>query len=319
MNNNIIVISSEEEALQYLENPENSIDSISIVKWDDWSVKITGNKYNGTIDTHLLRALLELQTSIYKFYAYLNYSVLNTNNLTQEQRKRLKLNILVKKGSTDINVELSDIIKHIFSTMPENYTLYTITTAIVLFFGKQFFQLWLDHKKDKEKSNSELEKDKSHFSLLEKLSSDNNENIKHITNIANQTHENILKHLKNTNASSIEYRNETLNPDRIKEILKINKVAREYKTLRLDGVYQILTINYEKETYIEFKLIVVDVPNLNNEQMITAFYNKDMVAKDDNTLFKLVENRNFYIEINGTMLDGVLEEAAIFSIKERKE
>ena len=62
-------------------------------------------------------------------YAYLNYNSSDTRKLTQEEKNRLKLNISVKEGSTDIGIELSDIINKIILNMSPDHTFFVATQA----------------------------------------------------------------------------------------------------------------------------------------------------------------------------------------------
>lgn len=319
------IINSEDEALEYLNKTKDPNSSYgSVVHWDKWHLKITGKDYSGTVDINLLRLLLELQNSIFKFYAYLNYNSSDTRKLTQEEKNRLKLNISVKEGSTDIGIELSDIINKIILNMSPDHTFFVVLTAVVLFFGSKGFKQWLDDKKDRRESDLEAKNQSLWHStyekfsdILEKLSKDELAKTQVIADMAQEMHENSLRCLKGSSASSIEYQNQNLDMDKIKDILRTDKVIREPKSLRLDGVYQVLTINYEKENYIEFKLCVVRVENLKRGDTITAFYHKNAVVND--VLFRVIENRSFYIEINGKMLDDILEEATIVNIKEHQE
>ena len=311
------IINSESEALKYLEKTDDPNSSyVLVVHWDSWHLKITGKDYNGTVDIHLLRLLLELQNSIWKFYAYLKYNSSDIRKLTQEEKNRLELNISVKEGSSDIGIELSDIINKIILNMSSEHTFYVALAAVVLFFGNGAFKSWLDHKKYCKESETEVKNQslwhatiEKSSNTIEKLSEDEKAKMNIIANMAQEMHENSLRHLKNTSASSIEYQNQTFDMDKIKDILKTDKLIKEPKSLRLDGIYQILAINYKNENYIEFELRVLNVSYLKIGQTITAFYHKDAVVGD--VSFKLIENRNFYIEINSKMLDDIIEEATI--------
>lgn len=320
-NNNI---SSEDEAWEWLKNHDTLSNTyVSVVDWGSWHLRITGNDYNGTIDFSLLKSLLELQTSIHKLYAYLHYNSTDIRKLTLEDKNRLRLKISINSGSTNIDMILGDIIKQIVSVMTPEHTFYIIIFGITLFFGHKFFKTWIHYKiKNKEADKSSIQefvlKDvmQTYSDLIAKLSDNDNRRIQTIAQIAHERDFNALKNLKNTSADNIEYQDEKFNIEQIKDILKADKVIKELKSLRLDGIYKILNVHYEKEDYIEFKLNAINVPNLNSEQIITAFYPRDAIDSSTNISFKLQEDRNFDIQINGKMLNGILEEATIVDIKE---
>ncbi len=286
-NNNI---SSEDEAWEWLKNHDTLSNTyVSVVDWGSWHLRITGNDYNGTIDFSLLKSLLELQTSIHKLYAYLYYNSTDIRKLTQEDKNRLRLKISINSGSTNIDMILGDIIKQIVSVMTPEHTFYIIIFGITLFFGHKFFKTWIHYKiKNKEADKSTIQefvlKDvmQTYSDLIAKLSDNDNRRIQTIAQIAHERDFNALKNLKNTSADNIEYQDEKFNIEQIKDILKADKVIKELKNLRLDRIYKILNVHYEKEDYIEFKLNAINVPNLNSEQIITAFYPRDAIDSSTN-------------------------------------
>ena len=322
MQNN--VISSEDIAWEYLKNHDASSNSyVTITGWDTWSLRIIGNDYNGTIDYSLLKTLLELQTSIHKLYAYLHYNSPDARRLTQEDKNKLRLKISVNSGSTNIEMILGDIIKQMVSAMTPTQTFFTFIFGITLFFGHKFFKAWTNYKiknkeADKYTAQEFVLKDVMHAysDIIIKLSDNDNIKIQTIAQIAQERDFNVLKNLKNTNADNIEYQNEKFDTEQIKSILKADKVIIEQKNIRLDGLYKILNVNYDKEDYIEFKLNAIDVPNLKSEKTIVAFYPRNVIDSRDTVSFKLQEDRSFNIQINAKMLNAVIEEATIIDIKE---
>ncbi len=76
--------------------------------WARFHLKLTGDDYHSTINSDLMRSLVEYQNTLYRIAAYVKNGKLNAGAIDEKSRDRLRLNIKVGDGSSEY---IADLIK----------------------------------------------------------------------------------------------------------------------------------------------------------------------------------------------------------------
>ena len=82
--------------------------SIELVNWPRFVIRIKGEQFNGTIPTRIMPSLLELQKEVNKAYCLAVYGEESTRKLTKKDREKLELVVKVDKGSSWFETLLGD-------------------------------------------------------------------------------------------------------------------------------------------------------------------------------------------------------------------
>ena len=108
---NIITISSADEAWALLrlaveggELPKNL--GLVFSGWPEFSVKVNGRDWHGTVPTRVMSPLLEVQRDLHRAYAQVCYGFPNVRRLRDDERDSLELVIKVDEGSSDYKAPL---------------------------------------------------------------------------------------------------------------------------------------------------------------------------------------------------------------------
>jgi len=95
-----------------LENKAEISPDLKII-WDGWPViriYLPNVPEDATISTTMMVAILELQTSVYRTHALLTTGDSNLRSLTKFDREQFELRVKVEKGSSDLSINLPEII-----------------------------------------------------------------------------------------------------------------------------------------------------------------------------------------------------------------
>lgn len=107
-----ILIHNEPEALAILQRAlngefDNDVINIDFDNWPAISFKITGDRYNSSITSSMMKSLLELQVHLNKVYAEILYGSNNSRLLTEEDRRLIEIVYTVEQGSSELFADLS--------------------------------------------------------------------------------------------------------------------------------------------------------------------------------------------------------------------
>ena len=74
----------------------------STAKWARFTLKLSGDHYKSSLDSGIMSALIEYQTTLYRLAAFVKNDKLNGNAISDQIKERLALNFVVSNGSSEI-------------------------------------------------------------------------------------------------------------------------------------------------------------------------------------------------------------------------
>lgn len=108
-----MTISTEQAAYDLLGKLlNNEVDATKIIidfssaKWAKFHLKLEGEAYKSTINSDLMRALVEYQNTLFRVAAFFESGRLNAGALDESSRYSLRVNFKVENGSADFSGEL---------------------------------------------------------------------------------------------------------------------------------------------------------------------------------------------------------------------
>lgn len=151
----ILKIETEQAAIDLLAkllNNEINAETIEIdfssASWAKFDLKLTGSEFNSTINTDLMRALIEYQNSLYRLSSYVKGGSLNAAALTEETREKIRLNFKIEEGSSEIGADLITATGEAFGKatqgMGPKQKFILLLSAMLLFSGAFTIPGWLD-------------------------------------------------------------------------------------------------------------------------------------------------------------------------------
>lgn len=333
---NTLIISDEQSAVLLLEQLlQDDIDidfsSVQFKGWGDFTIRLTGEKFDNSLTPTVMRGIIELQQALYRSYALAVYNDENPNRLTKQERQQLELRVEVKKGSSLINIDVDQAIGEILtaavSKMSSGHLLAAIILIGILFFGKT---VWVRHiEKSQAIKEKELENDNMR-AVLEQMNKqtqilqEGNQKtldvlekaIKEIPqssqlhHIANQAQHELLRSTKYA---------DTVNIDQAVEMTGesaeyfTQSARKTWQNVRLDGKYRLLKVDStnvrERKVHLE-NVTTKDVfwATLTDESM-----DKKHINNLSNAEWSL---HPVGLQIAAKSLDGKLKDAQIIGVEQ---
>lgn len=153
-----IEIHSEEEAWQALEGLisgrilVDSVDDIVIGSWVKNTIYIPGERYDSALSAYMMQGWVEAQRSLYRSYALVSSGAADARTLTDLQKEKLELVVVVHSGSSDQEASLTDIIKEVLLGAVDKMdpqTIAIVLIALVLIWaGQAVWRQWISDKKE---------------------------------------------------------------------------------------------------------------------------------------------------------------------------
>lgn len=134
-----ITIRSEQEAWDWLKRcldgqmPEDEPVYLKFENWPSLEFKFKGQDFDQSIPTRIMPPLLDAQREVHRLYCELRYGDLNLKRLKAEDREKLELNVKVKKGSSEYDTNLTDILNRTFESAISNMDSGHILIALISF------------------------------------------------------------------------------------------------------------------------------------------------------------------------------------------
>lgn len=268
-----IVIRNEQDAYDFLRKiyekelgDDVSKLHIQFEGWPNVQVKLTGEKYQSTITPSIMKAFLKLQDGLYKAYALAVYAD-SKHRLTDKEKKALELVIKVSQGSSNFfdNFDINETLNNLLQNMNSEHLLIAIIFGLLCYFGRDFYQSYLDSKKEAQAAelmaNSKKESEEHLERMTDKLLAEQKANREfmqsliqqkpELEEIAIEARETQREFFKQTSdAEKINIQGVEVTGEQAKELAKKKRMppAREFEEIRLDGMYRILNVNTELDT-----------------------------------------------------------------------
>lgn len=290
---NEIVINSESDVYELLEKlSDKSFDvttlnnlNLDFNGWPILQVRMVGQQFNSSITAPIMKAFLELQTSLYRSFATVKYGIPNPAKLSKDEKQMLELIVKVEEGSSKYKIDLQQLFentcKNLVDKMEPKHILIAVLSIAVLYFGDSAYKNYLDNRKEIRQLEIKDDEQKATLNHLKFVSQEEtkratiiaklavqNSHVQTIVALSEDAKAEFLK--RGSTASVIEYQGIELTGDIAEEL---GKNARKPSIdIRLDGLYRVLNVDSSDPT--EFK---VKVRNVGNGEEFTAIV-------QDNTL-----------------------------------
>jgi hypothetical protein len=324
-------ITSEEDAWRALQDAiENKIEIPSDLKiiWSGWPViriYLPNVPEDGTISTTMMAAILELQASIYRTHALLSTGDSSLRHLTRFERERFELRVKVDKGSSDLSINLPDIIakygNDIVAKMTGTELVIMVLGLALIYAGKLTISEYLSNKtaqrkivSDDEKTKqlldnfqSQLEHDSKRFELLTKAV-ESRPLLKQIEHSANAARDEIIKAVAEEDGGRIQ------GIDLPREIAsEISSTSRTHSSeAKLAGQYRVAKVDTTSPD--GFRVTLEDVKT---GDLVTASLFDAIISWEHKKAIQDAEwnKKPLFVEMVGRRLRGRIVDAKVVSVR----
>jgi len=324
-------IRNEEDAWKALQDAlENKVEISPEMKiiWSGWPViriYLPNVPEDATISTSMMSAILELQTSVYRTHALLTTGDSNLRSLTRFDRERFELRVKVEKGSSDLSINLPDIIakygNDIVAKMTGTELLIMVLGLALIYASKLAYSEYLSNRtaqrriaSDDEKTKhlldnfqAQLEHDSNRYEMLTQAIN-TRPALKQIEYSANAARDEIVKAVAEENGGKIQ--GIDLPPAVANEISSVSRsqsseahVAGQYKVAKVDTTVP-----------DGFRVTLEDVKS---GEMITASLLDAMISAEHRQALQNAEwnKKPVFVEMMGRRLHGRMVDAKIVSVR----
>lgn len=234
-------VMNEDQAFEFIAKLEdnyfdNKVVEISFDNWPVFEIRVAGDKYNSTLTSGMMKALIEFQSLLNRIYAEVVYQD-SPKVLTRSEREALQIVYKIEKGSSNILIDASqfftEMAKGAMEKMTGRQAATIILGAAALFAGHSFYDTKL---KAEQKT---LEEENRHEVTMGLLA--NNKELLSFANANNEAIHQVLRSVKDADKVVLDNKVEIS-----KEELEVITVP-ERKTsshTRLDGNYKVTGLKY---------------------------------------------------------------------------
>jgi hypothetical protein len=328
-------ITSEEDAWKALEdaiaNKAEIPPDLKIV-WSGWPViriYLPNVPEDATISTSMMSAILELQTSIYRTHALLTTGDSSLRRQTRFEKERFELRVKVEKGSSDLSINLPDIIAKyghdIVAKMTGTELLIMVLGLALIYAGKLAYTEYLDAKttqrkiaSDDEKTKTlldnfqaQLQHDSKRFEMLTQVV-ESRPTLKQIEYSANTARDEIVKAVAEENGGVIQGINiprEVAN--------EISSVSRTRSSeANLSGTYRVAKVDTTAPD--GFRVTLEDIKS--GELVTASLFDALISAKHRQILQDAEWNKKpVHVEMSGRRLHGRMTDAKVVDVSAIEE
>lgn len=133
--------------------------------WPNIRIYLPNVPEDATISTSMMSAILELQKSIYRTHILLTTGDSNLRTLTRIEREQFELRVKVEKGSSDLSINLPDIIakygNDLITKMTGTELLIMVLGLALIYAGKLAYSEYINSKTTQRRLVSDDEKIKT--------------------------------------------------------------------------------------------------------------------------------------------------------------
>lgn len=333
---NKFIISDEQSAILVLEQLlQDDVDiDISLVQfkgWGDFSIRLTGEKFENSLTPTVMRGIIELQQALYRSYALAVYNDENPNRLTKQERQQLELRVEIKKGSSLINIDvdqaIGDILTAAVSKMSSVQLVGLVIVMSILFFGKT---VWVRHIeksqaiKEKELENENMKAVLEEMNKQTQIFQEGNQKTldvlektiekipqaSQLHHIANQAQHELLRSTKYADTVNIDHAIEMTGES---AEFFTQSARKTWQNVRLDGKYRLLKVDStnvrERKVHLE---------NVASKDVFWAtLTDESMDKKHINNLSNAEWSLHpVGLQIVAKSLDGKLKDAQIIGVEQ---
>jgi hypothetical protein len=308
---------------------ENSIELApgGKIVWDGWpviSIYLPNVPEDATISTSMMSAILELQASIYRTHALLTTGDSNLRRLTRLEKEQFELRVKVGNGSSDLSINLPDIISKygndIITKMTGTELVVIILGLALIYAGKLAYSEYLKAKTDQRKIASDdektttllnnfqahLEHDTKRFEMLTKAV-ESRPLLKQIEESADAARDEIVKAVADEKGGRLQ--GIFLPPDVANEISSTSR--SQSSAAKTSGLYKVAKV--DTTVADGFKVTLEDV---NSGETIAASLFDALISAEHRQILQNAEwnKRPLRVEMAGRRLRGKMVDAKIVGV-----
>lgn len=327
----VFQIRNEEDAWKALQDAlegkaETSPD-LKIV-WEGWPViriYLPDVPEDGTISSPMMSAILELQTSIYRTHALLTTGDKNLRHQTRSDRERFEIRVKVEKGSSDLSINLNDIIakygNDLIAKMTGTELLIMVLGLALIYAGKLTVSEYLKNKTDQRKIISDdektkhlldnfqaqLEHDSSRYEMLTNAIS-NRPVLKQVEHSANVARDEIIKAVADENGGQVQGIH--LSKEVANEISSVSRTRSS--DAHIEGLFRVAKVDTTVPDGFR-----VTLESVGSGEMITASLFDAIISAEHRKRLQEAEwnKKPVSVELSGKRLRGKIVDAKIVAVE----
>ncbi|MGO3930127.1 hypothetical protein [Rhodopseudomonas pseudopalustris] len=326
----LFTVTSEEDAWALLRNALEKRgdipDDLEIV-WSGWPtlrIYLPNVPEDATISTSMMSAIISLQTSIYRTHALLSKGNSNLRTLTQIERDQFEIRVKVEKGSSDLSINLNDILakygNEIIAKMTGTDLLILVLGLALIYAGKLAFSDFLKFKSEQRKAASDDQKTKGLLDTFETyLQHDSKRTellsraleaapvLKQIQQSANSAKEELVRAVADERGGKIQ--GIELPKDVANEIS--SKSRTQSSEARSAGQYRVAKVDTTVAN--GFRVTLEDIES---GEIVTASLFDAIISAEHRTVLQSAEwnKKPLFVEMSGRRLRGKMVDAKIVSV-----
>lgn len=321
-----LVIRSEDDlysSLNLIKNDKVNLDDISI-RFDGWptmSIHLHGDKFDSTITPELMKAFIEMQSSIFRAYSLARYNTVQIRGLKQAEKDLLEIRVKVQPGSSLFEINFQEILENICKSMVgkmESKHLVIMVLGIAAIYGSNSaFNSYIGSQKEVRLAEIKGEEQRQLIEQLKVSQENETERLKILHDIIDEqprlktinqyysaASSEVLK--RSGDASLITIQGMEIPGDVAVELTKTER--KRSNEVYLDGSYRILGVDSSKTG--EFK---VKLKNTSTNESFVATIVDERINPDYIKLIQKAEWQQLPIRlhVNAREANGVIKQAHI--------
>lgn len=259
-------------------------DSLPVVR-----IHLKGEKFNSSITTGLMKAILHLQDSIYRNYSLYAYGYVT--RLSTEEREALELCVKIEPGSSIVDIIIKEIANEVgkrVKKMTNKQLAATVATIAILGVGYFGVNRYADYRQ----KITELQMQHEHDEEVQKIA---------VAGVIDMLKEQsaFLKELSKQNFDTVELAGTELSPAELKELTKGTREYHQPISVPYTGDFTITDIHIQEDN------LFIDV--IKDDGTTIKYINivKSMISQDDyDWLKESAEHRPVKMTIVATERNG---------------
>lgn len=266
-----LIISNDTVAWEYIKSAleghyDDEVVELKFEDWPNFSINVTGQRYNSTVTTSMMRSLVELQVHLHRVYAEIIYGK-SARSLTLDERNALEIVYKVKEGSSDVSGSFggffTELGKGAMDKMTGAQVVMVVAGVAALIAGTSMYGQHLAADAASKRA------DHQHEINMELLKAQ--PRLQEIHNEQQATYLNILKSV--LDADTVVLDRAEYNSEQLAELAKQEKVL--INSERVDDQYLVTSLKLRDDGYR------IDLVNNSTKAALSADLPKNQLGADD--------------------------------------
>ncbi|MEA5113064.1 MAG: hypothetical protein VB050_03475 [Geobacteraceae bacterium] len=284
--------------------------------WPEFSFRMEGAKYNSSLTTKMMDALIDLQRNIYRSYAKLYYDDAN-KRLTEAEKQKLEIMVQVFPGSTGLKAKLAEIAKQFtqgaINKMEAKHFVIVLTTGILCLTGQTMWKNYLNVQGEAKNVNAKVALSKEETRRME-IFRDAMVQVSHVSAQKADAEEFYNKVLKSAVSSEqVHVAGQIIKKEQLLQLVRGSRSTSQ--EICLNGVYRILRVDSSKPGVFK-----VDVQDEKGKKFPAILDESVLITKEQNR--KLLQEAEWMkkpisLMIDGTEVRGEITTAKILDVMDK--